>query len=162
MHDLNVLENIAKALIRKSWMIAVAESCTGGLIAESLTHLSGSSAYFDRGFVTYSNEAKIECLAVPESIIQNHGAVSEACACAMVAGVLAHSHANVAISVTGIAGPHGGSLEKPVGTVFLAWQIREQSPIVKRYLFSGARQEIRESAKHEALKYLLEMIQSNE
>lgn len=105
MHDLNLLEKIAERLIRKSWMIAVAESCTGGLIAESLTHLSGSSAYFDRGFVTYSNQAKIQCLAVPEKIIQENGAVSEACAGAMVSGVLAHSNANVAISVTGIAGP---------------------------------------------------------
>lgn len=114
----------ARALLAKATakgaMIATAESCTGGMIAGFLTAIPGSSAAFERGFVTYSNEAKLEMLGVPAAIIAAHGAVSEATARAMADGALANSRADVAVSVTGIAGPDGGSAEKPVGLVHLA------------------------------------------
>jgi nicotinamide-nucleotide amidase len=100
--------------------VATAESCTGGLVAALLTEVAGSSDVLERGFVTYSNEAKIECLGVPADLIAGHGAVSEAVARAMAEGALGHSHADIAVSVTGVAGPGGGSASKPVGLVHLA------------------------------------------
>ena len=100
--------------------IATAESCTGGLVAALLTEIAGSSDVVERGFVTYSNEAKIECLGVPADLLASHGAVSEAVARAMAEGALAHAHADIAVSVTGVAGPGGGSASKPVGLVHLA------------------------------------------
>ena len=112
---------LGDALRERGWMLATAESCTGGLIAAACTALAGSSHWFERGFVTYSNEAKHELLGVPEALIAAHGAVSAEVACAMAAGALAHSHAQIAVAVTGIAGPSGASPGKPVGTVWVAW-----------------------------------------
>jgi nicotinamide-nucleotide amidase len=112
---------MAFLLHKNGWLLATAESCTGGLIAATCTDLAGSSAWFERGFVTYSNAAKIELLGVDGALIATHGAVSGPVACAMAQGALAHSHAQVAVAVTGIAGPTGGSADKPVGTVWLAW-----------------------------------------
>ena len=108
-------------LRRRGWRLASAESCTGGLIAAACTALAGSSDWFERGFVTYSNAAKAESLGVPAALINAHGAVSEEVACAMAAGALAHSAAQLAVAVTGIAGPGGAVAGKPVGTVWLAW-----------------------------------------
>ena len=120
-----LLMALADALRARRWMLATAESCTGGLIAGACTEMAGSSEWFERGFVTYSNAAKSELLGVPASLIARHGAVSEPIARAMAAGALAHSHAQVSVAVTGIAGPGGGSLEKPVGTVWLGWQVKD-------------------------------------
>ncbi len=118
------IEALASLLQERGQSLTTAESCTGGLIAASCTELAGSSAWFERGFVTYSNEAKTELLGVPADLIARHGAVSEEVARAMAAGALAHSRAGIAVAVTGIAGPTGGSEAKPVGTVWLAWAER--------------------------------------
>ena len=112
---------IANLMLDRGWRLASAESCTGGLIAAACTDLAGSSAWFERGFVTYSNESKTGMLGVPASLIAQHGAVSQEVALSMVHGALAHSPAQVSLAVTGIAGPGGGSTEKPVGTVWFAW-----------------------------------------
>ena len=119
-----LVQQVAQALTAKGWMLATAESCTGGLIAASCTDLAGSSAWFDRGAVTYSNEAKADLLGVPPELIAQHGAVSEPVARAMAEGILQRSKAHIAVAVTGIAGPGGGSPDKPVGTVWLAWAWR--------------------------------------
>lgn len=115
---------LAERLKAHHWRLATAESCTGGLIAASCTALAGSSDWFERGFVTYSNEAKTDMLGVDAALIAQHGAVSEAVVRAMAEGALARSHADIAVAVTGIAGPTGGSAEKPVGTVWVAWALR--------------------------------------
>ena len=112
---------LADALRARAWRLATAESCTGGLIAAACTELAGSSDWFERGFVSYSNAAKTDLLGVPAAVIEAHGAVSEAVARAMVRGALHRSNAQVAVAVTGVAGPGGGSIDKPVGTVWLAW-----------------------------------------
>ena len=132
-------------------MLAVAESCTGGGIAQVITEITGSSEWFERGFVTYSNLSKIEMLGVNQPTLEQFGAVSANTALEMVSGVLRNSHADYAISVTGIAGPTGGSEEKPVGTVFIAWQSKNTPAIVKKYLFKGSRQQIRQQAIAQAL-----------
>lgn len=112
---------VADFLYKKQWMLVTAESCTGGMIAAACTDLAGSSNWFERGFVSYSNAAKTELLGVGAALIEQHGAVSEPVVRAMAAGALAHSHAQVAVAVTGVAGPSGGSPEKPVGTVWFGW-----------------------------------------
>ena len=112
---------LADLMLKNQWKLATAESCTGGMIAAACTDLAGSSAWFDRGFVTYSNAAKTDMLGVDATLIAQHGAVSEAVARAMAQGALAHSCAQVALAVTGVAGPSGGSADKPVGTVWFAW-----------------------------------------
>lgn len=112
------LTHISSSLLAHGWMLATAESCTGGLIAAACTDQAGSSQWFERGFVTYSNAAKVQCLGVPADLIERHGAVSEAVARAMAQGAVAHSAAQVALAVTGVAGPTGGSADKPVGTVW--------------------------------------------
>ena len=114
------VEALAEALRSRGIRLVTAESCTGGLIAAACTSLAGSSEWFERGFVTYSNEAKTELLGVPAALLEEHGAVSEAVALAMAEGALRRSRAQVAVSVTGVAGPGGGTLSKPVGTVWLA------------------------------------------
>ena len=116
-----LVEDLATALLARGWMLATAESCTGGLIAGACTDLAGSSNWLERGFVSYSNAAKSELLGVDAALIARHGAVSEPVARAMAQGALQHSKAQCAIAVTGIAGPGGGSADKPVGTVWFAW-----------------------------------------
>ncbi len=118
---LALAEALGKALAARGWRIATAESCTGGLVAGAITAIAGSSAWFDRGFVTYTNDSKIEALGVPATLIAREGAVSEAVARAMADGALARSLADLVVAVTGIAGPGGGSAAKPVGTVCFAW-----------------------------------------
>lgn len=131
--------------------IAVAESCTGGLIAALLTEIAGSSEVFDRGFVTYSNQAKHEMLGVPEKLIATCGAVSSEVAAAMASGVLQHSAADLALSVTGIAGPGGGTAEKPVGLVYIGFHCKAGGASVEKCCFGGNRSEIRLQAVEKAL-----------
>ncbi len=136
----------------RGWMLATAESCTGGGIAAALTAIAGSSDVVDRGFVTYSNAAKTEMLGVPIALIETHGAVSEPVAAAMADGALARSAAHAAISVTGIAGPGGGSPDKPVGTVCFALARRDAFTKTQRMVFPGDRTAVREATIQEALK----------
>jgi nicotinamide-nucleotide amidase len=146
--------NLSNTLKKLSLKLVTAESCTGGLISTLITEIAGSSAIFERGYVTYSNEAKIECLGVPNSIIDQHGAVSEQTARAMAEGALKHSHANVAISVTGIAGPTGGTDEKPVGLVYFGFAIQGQPTVTKKKIFTGNREQIRTAAASYAITTL--------
>lgn len=154
-HDLCGL--IANLLIEKKWMMTSAESCTGGLIAATCTDLSGSSIWFERGFVTYSNAAKIELLGVDAVLIEQHGAVSEPVVRAMARGALAHAHAQVALAVTGVAGPSGGSSDKPVGTVWLGW-CTPAGVVSHRYQFAGDRATVRSATVHQALAHLLDLL----
>lgn len=149
--------NLAIILQAKGWFMATAESCTGGMIAAACTDLAGSSNWFERGFVTYSNEAKTDMLGVDSGLIARHGAVSEQVARAMAQGALARSRAQAALAVTGVAGPGGGSADKPVGTVWFGWAtpaglVSE----VKR--FDGDRAAVREATVRHALGRLLELL----
>lgn len=138
-------------LRNKSWRLATAESCTGGLVAAAITNVSGSSEVFDRGFVTYSNAAKTEMLDVPASVIESHGAVSAIVAGLMAKGALAHSKAHVSIAVTGIAGPAGGSVLKPVGLVHFACATHNDTIYVERRFGDLGRAAIRQEAVKQAL-----------
>ena len=138
--------------------IATAESCTGGLIAGCLTEVAGSSAVVDRGFVTYSNEAKAEMLGVPMGMIQAHGAVSSNVAKAMAVGAIAKSNADLAVAVTGVAGPGGGSVEKPVGLVHFAATRKGKTTVHEEHVFPGGRSEIRLETVRTALRMLADRI----
>jgi nicotinamide-nucleotide amidase len=144
----------ADFLLKKGLMLATAESCTGGMIAAACTDLAGSSAWFERGFVTYSNAAKTEMLGVPANLFAEHGAVSEPVARAMAAGALQHSAAQVSVAVTGIAGPTGGSADKPVGTVWFAWASPQGVRSEVRQ-FDGDRASVRNATVLHALQGLL-------
>ncbi len=157
MNTLQLCEQLASTLLARGWMVATAESCTGGMIAARCTDLSGSSQWFERGFVTYSNAAKSELLGVPAELIAQHGAVSEAVARAMADGTVRHAHAQVSVAVTGIAGPAGGSADKPVGTVWFAWCINEQLSSERR-VFAGDRAAIREATVAHALQGLIKRL----
>ena len=150
------VSRLADVLRERGERLATAESCTGGLVAAACTDLSGSSDWFERGFVTYSNEAKCELLGVDAALIAAHGAVSEPVALAMATGALAHSRADWAVAVTGIAGPGGGSAEKPVGLVWLAWCRRGGAPEAERHVFPGDRAAVRAATVLQALHGLLE------
>lgn len=156
MQDARAL--VADLLIKNNWLLSTAESCTGGLIAASCTDLAGSSAWFERGFVTYSNAAKTEQLGVDAALIAQHGAVSEAVVRAMASGALAHAHAHVALAVTGIAGPSGGSDEKPVGTVWFGWA-SARGVVCARQHFAGDRPQIRSAAVQFAFAGLYQYMQ---
>lgn len=143
---------LAALLLARQLKLAAAESCTGGWIAKVLTDIAGSSDWFDRGFVTYSNRAKQEMLGVRPETLSAHGAVSEPVVREMVSGALAHSQADLALSVSGIAGPGGGSPEKPVGTVWFAWQRRGGEAVATRHLFPGDREAVRRQAVLVALR----------
>lgn len=145
---------LADLLQKKHWQLATAESCTGGLIAGACTDLAGSSHWFERGFVSYSNEAKTELLGVDAALIARHGAVSEPVARAMAQGALAHSRAQVAVAVTGIAGPTGGSADKPVGTVWFGWCVQGALTSEMRR-FAGDRAAVRTATVRHALRRLL-------
>ncbi|MGY6275679.1 CinA family protein [Methylomonas sp. MgM2] len=151
-------ESIGQLLHAKECKLALAESCTGGGIAQAVTDVPGSSAWFDRGFVTYSNVSKIELLGVKPSTLERFGAVSRETALEMVAGALAHSRADLALAVTGIAGPGGGSPDKPVGTVFIAFQMRAQQGVCERKLFSGDRLSIRKQVIVSGLQLALDRL----
>lgn len=148
---------LADLLIKQGRRLVTAESCTGGLIAAACTDPAGSSAWFERGFVTYSNDAKTESLGVEAALIQEHGAVSEEVVRAMVVGAIAHSKAQVAVAVTGVAGPTGGSRDKPVGTVWFGWSVGGD---VKSecMLFTGDRTAVRASTARHALQRLVELL----
>ena len=154
-----IIQNIADALRQRGWLLATAESCTGGLIAAACTDLAGSSDWFERGFVTYSNAAKTELLGVPPALIDQHGAVSEPVARAMAAGAVAHSGAHVSVAVTGIAGPTGGSEDKPVGTVWFGWCVGGQCS-TERQLFAGDRASVRTQSAQHALAGLLARVRA--
>lgn len=151
-------ERLGALLLARGEWLAAAESCTGGWLAQSVTAIAGSSAWFDRGFVTYSNAAKSDMLGVPETTLARHGAVSEAVARAMAQGALAHSRADWAVAITGIAGPSGGSPEKPVGTVCFAWASRDGGCAAQTCHFAGDRAAVREQAVQRALSGLVEQI----
>lgn len=154
---LSLCERLALALKSRGWMMATAESCTGGLIAACCTSLSGSSDWFERGLVTYSNAAKADMLGVPAELITAHGAVSEEVARAMALGALAHSKAQVSLAVTGIAGPTGGSPDKPVGTVWFGWAVQGQA-WTERLRFEDDRDAVRAATVGHALHGLLKLL----
>ena len=157
MIDENKLKIISDLLKKNHITIATAESCTGGLIAHTLTNISGSSEYFDRGFITYSNNAKIELLDVPRILLEKHGAVSKEVAEAMAKGVRTKSNVDIGISTTGIAGPTGGTIEKPVGLVYIAISSNDK-PVVKQFYFSGNRLQNKENTCNAALQMLYDLI----
>ena len=157
MIDKKLLDNLTDIVKDKSLTIATAESATGGLIANTLTNISGSSNYFDRGLVTYSNRAKVELLGVSENDLNEHGAVSNVVAKQMAEGARKKSNVDIAISTTGIAGPTGGTEEKPVGTVFIGFSSKKET-VVKRFQFDGSRLEIKEKFCNAALEMILSNI----
>jgi len=157
-HLSTLAAELGAALKARGFMLALAESCTGGMVAQAVTSIAGSSTWFERGFVTYSNQAKIDMLGVSAKTLENFGAVSEQTASEMAVGALKHSLAQIAGSITGIAGPDGGTIEKPVGTVCFAWA-EENLPLsttTKR--FFGNRQEIRQQASIAMMAGLIERL----
>jgi nicotinamide-nucleotide amidase len=148
------VERLAALLRARGERVATAESCTGGLIAAACTSLAGSSDWFERGFVTYSNDAKVEMLGVPPALLSAHGAVSAEVAAAMAEGALAYSRAAFAVSVTGIAGPGGGSPAKPVGTVWIGVAARDEKAVATLLQASGDRGAVRAASVARALELL--------
>ena len=148
---------LADLMLENSFFLATAESCTGGLIAAACTDLAGSSAWFERGFVTYSNAAKTELLGVDAALIAQHGAVSEPVARAMAFGAIRHSHAQVSVAVTGVAGPTGGSPGKPVGTVWFGFMVAG-TLTSERMLFDGERADVRAATVSHALAKLCALL----
>ena len=139
-------------------MLVTAESCTGGGVAHAITDVAGSSAWYERGFVTYSNLAKQQMLGVREATLSQHGAVSEMTVREMVAGALQHSAAQVALAVSGIAGPDGGTVEKPVGMVWFAWGVKNMTCVAHLHHLGGNRAEVRAQAVHIALQGVLDLL----
>lgn len=151
-------KDVGEKLKAKGWMLATAESCTGGWVGQAITSISGSSDWFDCGFITYSNTAKRELLGVKTTTLARHGAVSEATARAMAEGALERARAGIAVAVTGIAGPGGGTLEKPVGTVCFAWIRKGEEATTDRRQFVGDREAVRRQAVMAALQGLIERL----
>ena len=149
-----ITPKLATALLARQWMMATAESCTGGLIAGACTDLSGSSNWFERGFVSYSNAAKTELLGVPAELITQHGAVSEPVVRAMAQGALTHSHGQCSLAVTGVAGPTGGTPDKPVGLVWFGWCVDGVTTSEQQH-FDGDRAAVRAQTVAHALAGLL-------
>ena len=156
MQDL--VETLTSKMKGLGLMLATAESCTGGMIAAAMTDRPGSSAVFERGFVTYSNDAKTELLGVPKDMLIKHGAVSSHVAIAMVKGAIAHSRAEIAVSVTGIAGPDGGTEQKPVGLVYIGFGDKAGVIEVAEHRFSGDRASVRQQTMDAALKHLIKYV----
>ncbi len=150
---------LAQALPARGWMLATAESCTGGMIAAACTDLAGSSLWFERGFVTYSNDAKTELLGVDPAAIAQNGAVSEVVARAMAFGAVRHSRAQVGVAVTGVAGPAGGSPDKPVGTVWFGFHVDGRLSSEMRH-FPGDRAAVRTATVEHALRRVLALVES--
>lgn len=151
-------QQVGDALLSHEWMLAAAESCTGGGIAAALTDVAGSSQWFERGFVTYSSQAKQDMLGVRAETLLAHGAVSDAVVREMVTGALSHSRAQVAVAVSGIAGPGGATPDKPVGLVYLAWSVRGAEPVVSVKHFEGDRAAVRVQTVVCALQGVLELL----
>jgi nicotinamide-nucleotide amidase len=159
---LNFIDLAAKlgvVLRKKKWSVVTAESCTGGMVAQSITAISGSSVWFERGFVTYSNLAKRESLGVKSLTLKKHGAVSDQTAKEMAEGALANSHAQVSVAITGIAGPSGGTKNKPVGTVYFAVAGKNRATQIFLQHFSGDRDKVRKQATQFALQQLIFFIE---
>ncbi len=154
-----MVQQLAKVALREQVVIATAESCTGGLIAAALTDRAGSSAFFDRAFITYSNEAKMEMLGVTSETLTEQGAVSAATVAQMAQGALARSSATLTVSVSGVAGPDGGSDAKPVGTVWIAWASASNA-YTRHHVFEGDRASVREQTVIEALRGLIRCIET--
>jgi nicotinamide-nucleotide amidase len=152
----DLCRELAQLLKARGWMLATAESCTGGWVAQAVTAIAGSSEWFDRGFVTYSNDAKRDMLGVRTDTLDTHGAVSEATAREMAGGALLHSRATIAVAITGVAGPGGGSAAKPVGTVCFAWAVPGGAVDASTQRFAGDRDAIRRQAVILALQGVLE------
>ncbi len=152
------IADLADVLKDRQLKVVTAESCTGGMIASALTEIPGASDWFDRGFVTYNNIAKHEMLGVSENILNKYGAVSNDCVAQMVLGALKHSNAQVAVAVSGIAGPGGEEPGKPVGTVFLGWGLKDEMPNIIRFNFIGDRQQVREQCVEAAVDGLLDLL----
>jgi nicotinamide-nucleotide amidase len=157
------VQTLSQALLARDWRMTCAESCTGGMIAARCTDVAGSSLWFDRGFVTYSNDAKVAMLGVPQAMLVQHGAVSEAVVRAMVLGALEASGAQAAVAVSGVAGPGGGTALKPVGLVWLAWAVHpvgaaQPSVTVHHEVFAGDRGTVRQSATRMALARLASLV----
>lgn len=152
------VESLSAKLKGLGLMLATAESCTGGMIAAAMTDCAGSSAVFERGFVTYSNAAKTELLGVPKDMLIKHGAVSAQVATAMVKGAIAHSRAELAVAVTGIAGPDGGSAEKPVGLVYIGYGDKTGVVEVAEHRFIGSRDEVRRQTVEASFKHLIKFV----
>jgi len=151
---LTLAQSVLEACRARGWHVATAESCTGGLVAGALTAIAGSSDVVERGFVTYSNDAKRELLGVPAETIAAHGAVSAETAAAMAEGAVARAPVDLAVSVAGVAGPGGGSAEKPVGLVIFGLARRDGPTRTERHIFAGDRSAIRRAAVHHALGLL--------
>ena len=151
-------EELGRELKRRKLMLATAESCTGGWIAEAVTMVPGSSDWFERGFVTYTYVSKREMLGVKEATLEKHGAVSEEIVREMAAGALARSHAQVVVAVSGVAGPGGGTPDKPVGSVCFAWGTKDGKPRSESKRFSGDREAVRRQSVEHALKGVLTML----
>ena len=159
VHQLAV--RVGNKLRETRLFLATAESCTGGMVATAITDISGSSGWFDRGFVTYSNQAKTEMIGVPAEYIEKYGAVSEEVAQAMAEGALRNSRSQVSLAITGVAGPGGGTETKPVGMVCFAWSNRLETS-AQTHVFKGDREQIRVQAAAHALRGLLEHIDRSE
>jgi len=147
-----------RALRNRGWRLVTAESCTGGWVAKCVTDIAGSSSWFDRGFVTYSNAAKRDLLGVTAATLDAHGAVSEATVGEMATGALGRSEADVSLAVSGIAGPDGGTPEKPVGTVWLAWKAGDADVVTRKYCFDGDREAVRRQSVIVALEGVLSLV----
>ena len=154
----NVLEELVPELIRRNVVLTCAESCTGGWLAKSITDLQGSSGWFDCSIVTYSNQAKIKFLGVQKNTLEQYGAVSQEVVNEMVSGVLERSSASLGISISGIAGPGGGSVDKPVGTVWIAWGDSKNIIETKVFMFEGDRNQVRIQAVVESFKGVLRIL----
>ncbi|GAA3541012.1 nicotinamide-nucleotide amidohydrolase family protein [Zobellella aerophila] len=158
-HLIQLAQSLGRALFARGLLATTAESCTGGGVAYALTEIAGSSAWFDRSFVTYSNAAKTEMLGVPAGLIAEQGAVSEAVVMAMAKGACTHSNAQLSVAISGIAGPDGGTPDKPVGTVWLAWYLQPEDKITSRCLtLAGDRARIRSQAIAAALEGCLQQL----
>ena len=163
MNDLSLLDLVREAgqlLSQQGLLLVTAESCTGGEVGQWVTSIGGSSAWYDRGFITYSVASKHEMLGVSQSTLRQYGAVSEQTASEMAAGAIGRSHAQVAIAVTGIAGPSGGTPTKPVGMICFAWMIKDGLARAETRYFSGNREEIREQAVGVALQGAIDLLNS--
>ena len=153
-----ITQALAKVLIKNNWHLSTAESCTGGMVAANITELAGSSDWFERGYVTYSNQSKSEDIDVSQNLIEQHGAVSDQVARAMALGAKQNSGSDLSLSITGIAGPTGGSPEKPIGTVCFAWALANDQIVSETKHFEGNRQQVREQACDFSLRKLLDLL----
>ena len=153
----SLASELGRQMLARQWRVTTAESCTGGLVAGAITTIAGSSDWFDRGFVTYSNESKRELLGVSEAVLRDHGAVSEPTAITMAEGAVIRSDATLAVSITGIAGPGGGTPSKPVGMVCFAWARRNGATISATHYLDGDRAAVRHASVVIALRGLLDL-----